>query len=147
MISRATCPSGLTALTVNDEYGDVDAILYMLTGKGSDYAQLKRVAEGLRQRLLKADGVAKIDLYGLQDERIFVEFGHAKLATLGLTPQTLFEAPRQAERGCAGGLRRNGRTARPAAGHGRGSDEHLARSRKLRSRRMAGRFGWATSPP
>ena len=89
---KGDLPSGLTALTVNDEYGDVDAILYMLTGKGSDYAQLKRVAEGLRQRLLKADGVAKIDLYGLQDERIFVEFSHAKLATLGLTPQALFEA-------------------------------------------------------
>ena len=89
---KGDLPSGLTALNVNDEYGDVDAILYMLTGPGSDYAQLKRVAEGLRQRLLKADGVAKIDLYGLQDERIFVEFSHAKLATLGLTPQALFEA-------------------------------------------------------
>ena len=89
---KGDLPSGLTALNVNDEYGDVDAILYMLTGPGSDYAQLKRVAEGLRQRLLKAEGVAKIDLYGLQDERIFVEFSHAKLATLGLTPQALFEA-------------------------------------------------------
>ena len=89
---KGDLPAGLTALNVNDEYGDVDAILYMLTGPGSDYAQLKRVAEGLRQRLLKAEGVAKIDLYGLQDERIFVEFSHAKLATLGLTPQALFEA-------------------------------------------------------
>ena len=89
---KGDLPSGLTALSVNDEYGDVDAILYMLTGPGSDYAQLKKVAQSLRQRLLKAEGVAKVDLYGLQDERIFVEFSQAKLATLGLTPQALFEA-------------------------------------------------------
>ncbi len=89
---KGDLPAGLAALNVNDEYGDVDALLYMLTGKGADYAQLKRVAEGLRQRLLKVDGVTKIDLYGLQDERIFVEFSHAKLATLGLTPTALFDA-------------------------------------------------------
>ncbi|MBY0298376.1 MAG: efflux RND transporter permease subunit [Methylobacterium sp.] len=89
---RGELPAGLIGPNVNDEYGDVDSILYMLTGEGADYAQLKKVAEGLRQRLLKADGVVKVNLYGVQDERIFVEFSHAKLATLGITPQTLFEA-------------------------------------------------------
>jgi len=89
---KGQLPTGLTALDVDDEYGDVDALLYMLSGSGVDYAQMKRVAEGLRQRLLKVDGVAKVDLYGLQDERIFVEFSHAKLATLGITPSTLFDA-------------------------------------------------------
>ncbi|MFX5517647.1 efflux RND transporter permease subunit, partial [Acinetobacter baumannii] len=76
----------------NDEFSDVDSILYMMTGDGADYAQLKKVAEGFRQRLLKVPGVTKIDLYGVQDERIFVEFSHAKLATLGITPQALFDS-------------------------------------------------------
>jgi multidrug efflux pump subunit AcrB len=85
-------PAGLIGPTVNDEFSDVDSILYTLTGDGTDYAQLKKVAEGLRQRLLKVSGVTKVNLYGTQDERIFVEFSHAKLATLGIAPQTLFDS-------------------------------------------------------
>src|ERR1700738_2152573 len=46
----------------------------------------------MRQRLLKVPGVTKVDLYGTQDEKIYVEFSHAKLATLGITPQTLFDS-------------------------------------------------------
>ena len=64
----------------------------MMTGDGADYAQLKKAAEGMRQRLLKVTGVTKVNLYGAQDERIFVEFSHAKLATLGITPQALFDS-------------------------------------------------------
>ncbi len=89
---RASCRQGLIGPIVNDEFGDVDSILYMMTGDGADYAQLKKVAEGLRQRLLKVPGVTKVNLYGTQDERIFVEFSHAKLATLGITPQALFDS-------------------------------------------------------
>jgi multidrug efflux pump len=85
-------PEGLLGPVVNDEFSDVDSILYMMTGAGADYAQLKKTAEGMRQRLLKVPGVTKVDLYGVQDERIFVEFSHAKLATLGITPQALFDS-------------------------------------------------------
>jgi len=85
-------PSGILGPVVNDEFSDVDSILYMMTGDGADYAQLKKVAEGFRQRLLKVPGVTKVDLYGIQDERIYVEFSHAKLATLGITPQALFDS-------------------------------------------------------
>src|SRR5215216_5937168 len=85
-------PQGLLGPVVNDEFSDVDSILYMMTGDGADYVQLKKAAEGMRQRLLKVPGVTKVDLYGTQDERIFVEFSHAKLATLGITPQTLFDS-------------------------------------------------------
>lgn len=85
-------PSGILGPVVNDEFSDVDSILYMMTGDGADYAQLKKVSEGFRQRLLKVPGVTKVDVYGNQDERIFVEFSHAKLATLGITPQALFDS-------------------------------------------------------
>jgi multidrug efflux pump len=85
-------PAGLLGPVVNDEFSDVDSILYMMTGAGADYAQLKKTAEGMRQRLLKVPGVTKVDLYGVQDERIYVEFSHAKLATLGITPQALFDS-------------------------------------------------------
>ena len=50
-------PSGILGPVVNDEFSDVDSILYMMTGDGADYAQLKKVSEGFRQRLLKVPGV------------------------------------------------------------------------------------------
>ena len=59
-------------------------MLYTITGDGASYAQLKQVAEGLRQRVATVPDVTKVDLYGTQGERIFVEFSHAKLATLGV---------------------------------------------------------------
>ena len=89
---RNDLPPNLIGPNINDEYGDVDSILYMLTGEGTDYAQLKKVAEGLRQRLLKTENVTKVNLYGTHDERVFVEFSHAKLATLGITTQALFDS-------------------------------------------------------
>ncbi|HEX2136466.1 MAG TPA: efflux RND transporter permease subunit [Microvirga sp.] len=92
---RPELPRDLIGPNVNDEYGDVDSVLFMLTGEGADYAQLKAVAEGLRQQLLKVSGVTKVNLYGIQEERIYVEFNHAKLATLGLPPQALFDSLRK----------------------------------------------------
>src|SRR5438045_6357369 len=90
--AQGQLPSGILGPVVNDEFSDVDSILYLMTGDGADYAQLKNVSEGFRQRLLKVPGVTKVDVYGNQDERIFVEFSHAKLATLGITPQALFDS-------------------------------------------------------
>src|SRR6201985_1024969 len=90
--AQGDLPAGLLGPVVNDEFSDVDSILYMMTSDGANYAQLKKAAEGLRQRLLKVSGVTKVDIYGTQDEKIFVEFSHAKLATLGITPQALFDS-------------------------------------------------------
>jgi multidrug efflux pump subunit AcrB len=85
-------PAGIIGPSVNDEYGDVDSILYMLTADGADYAQMKKVAEALRQRLLKVKDVTKVNLYGTQAEKIYVEFSHAKLATLGVTTDQIFQS-------------------------------------------------------
>ncbi|WP_315838179.1 efflux RND transporter permease subunit [Bradyrhizobium prioriisuperbiae] len=89
---QSDLPSGLIGPNVNDEYGDVDSILYMMTGDGANYAQLKTIAEGMRQRLLKVPNVTKVNLYGVQDQKIYVEFSHAKLATLGISPQAIFDS-------------------------------------------------------
>ncbi len=87
---KGELPADLIGPAINDEYGDVDSILYTLTGTGADFAQLKRVAESMRQRILKLNNVTKVNIYGAQDERIFVEFNHAKLSTLGISPQAIF---------------------------------------------------------
>ena len=85
-------PSGILGPFVNDEFGDVDSVLYTIVGDGASYAQLKDVAEAFRKRLQRVPDVTKVDLYGDQAERIFVEFSHAKLATLGVPLQTLFNS-------------------------------------------------------
>ena len=85
-------PSGVQGPNVNDEFGDVDSILYMMTADGADYAQMKRIAEDMKLQLLKVPNLIKVNLYGTQAERIFVEFSHAKLATLGVTSQQIFDS-------------------------------------------------------
>lgn len=89
---RPELPAGLIGPNVNDEYGDVDSLLYMVQADGADFAQLKRIAESLKSELLRVPNVVKVNIYGAQDERIFVEFSHAKLATLGIPAQALFDS-------------------------------------------------------
>ena len=89
---RADLPANLIGPDVNDEFGDVDSVLYMVTGDGADYAQLKRIVESMRQKLLRIPDVAKVNLYGVQDQKIFVEFSQSKLANLGVTPPQIFES-------------------------------------------------------
>lgn len=89
---RRELPAGVIGPNVNDEYGDVDSILYTLVSDSGDYAAMKREAELLRQRLLRVPNVTKVNLYGNQDERIFVEFSHAKLATLGIPTTAIFDS-------------------------------------------------------
>jgi len=89
---RGDLPPGLIGPNVNDEFGDVDAVLYTITADGASYADLKQVAEALRLRLQRVPDVTKVDLFGDQGERIFVEFSHAKLATLGVPTQALFDS-------------------------------------------------------
>src|SRR5271169_648247 len=85
-------PAGVLGPFVNDEFGDVDSVLYTIVGDGASYAQLKDVAEAFRKRLQPIADVTKVDLYGDQAERIFVEFSHAKLATLGVPLQAVFDS-------------------------------------------------------
>jgi multidrug efflux pump subunit AcrB len=89
---RPDLPPEVMGPTINDEFGDIDSVLYTVTGDGATYAQLKQVAEALRKRLQPLPDVTKVDLYGDQGERIFVEFSHAKLATLGLSVQAILDS-------------------------------------------------------
>ncbi|MDE2362188.1 MAG: efflux RND transporter permease subunit [Hyphomicrobiales bacterium] len=89
---RSDLPPNLVGPEVNDEFGDVDSVLYMVTGDGADYAQLKQVAETMRKRLLRVPDVSKVDIYGTQDQKIYVEFSQARLASLGVTPQAIFDS-------------------------------------------------------
>jgi len=89
---RNTLPQGIQGPFFNDEFGDTFGNIYALTGDGFTYAQLKETADRIRNQLLRVKDVAKVDLVGEQDEKIFVEVANAKLATFGIEPAVVFAA-------------------------------------------------------
>jgi len=86
---RHTLPQALESLTFNDEFSDVYGSMYALTGDGFDYAALKKQAELIRAELLKIDDVAKVEFFGEQEQRLFIELSNAKLVNLGLSANAL----------------------------------------------------------
>ncbi|WP_055326089.1 efflux RND transporter permease subunit [Ralstonia solanacearum] len=88
----ANLPPGVIGPMVNDEYADVTFALFALKAQGEPQRVLVRDAETLRQRLLHVPGVKKVNIIGEQSERIYVEFSHDRLATLGVSPQEVFAA-------------------------------------------------------
>ncbi|MGZ4999194.1 MAG: efflux RND transporter permease subunit [Methylomonas sp.] len=86
---RHTLPDGVEGPTFNDEFGDVYGNLYALSGHGYDYAELKRQADMVRAELLRVPDVAKVDFFGEQKQRIYIDLSNAKLATLGIDTATL----------------------------------------------------------
>jgi len=82
---RYTLPPDILGPSFNDEFGDTFGNIYALTGDGFSDAQLRDYAERLKLELLRVPDVAKVDLLGLQDEKIYIEVSNAKLATLGVS--------------------------------------------------------------
>ena len=85
-------PAGVIGPMINDEFSDVTFALFALKAKGEPQRQLVRDAEGLRQQLLHVPGVKKVNIIGEQAERIYIAFSHDRLATMGLSPQDIFNA-------------------------------------------------------
>jgi len=82
-------PDGAVGPIVNDEFGDVYGTIIALTGDGFTYAELEDVAEQVRNELLKISDAAKVEIQGVQDERVFVEYSDARLADVGLSAHQL----------------------------------------------------------
>ena len=81
---RHTLPQGVVGPYFNDEFGDTFGNIYALSGEGFDYATLKDYAERIELELHRVPDVGKIELVGLQDEKIWIELSNTKLATLGV---------------------------------------------------------------
>ena len=81
---RHTLPPGIQGPFFNDEFGTTFGNIYALTGDGFDYGVLKDYADRIQIQLQRVKDVGKVDLLGLQDEKIWVELSNVKLATLGL---------------------------------------------------------------
>jgi multidrug efflux pump len=97
---RMALPPGIVGPFFNDEFGDTYSFLYAFSGEGFSYAELKQAADSARQQLLRVKDVEKVDLIGVQDEKIYVEFSDKKLAELELDALAVAEAL-QAQNGMA----------------------------------------------
>ncbi|NBO04469.1 MAG: efflux RND transporter permease subunit, partial [Betaproteobacteria bacterium] len=86
---RGQLPADLMGPYFNDEFGDVFGSIWAFTGDGFSPAELKRHVEQVRQNLLRIPDVSKIELIGVQDERIYIDVSSSRLAALGLDPSQL----------------------------------------------------------
>jgi multidrug efflux pump len=81
---RATLPQGVVGPFFNDDFGDVYGVIYALSGEGFTPAEVKLQADRVRQSLLRVRDVAKVELFGVQDEKVFVDISQKKLAQMNL---------------------------------------------------------------
>ena len=79
-----TLPKGVQGPFFNDDFGDVYGVIYALSGEGFSQAELKDFADSVRQQLLRVPDVAKVELFGVQDEKIYIELSQKRLSQLGL---------------------------------------------------------------
>jgi multidrug efflux pump subunit AcrB len=81
---RNTLPPGIQGPFFNDDFGDVYGVIYALESDGFSYAELKTLADEVRQQLLRVKDVAKVDQFGVQDEKVYIEISQKRVAQLGL---------------------------------------------------------------
>ncbi|CDG83018.1 efflux RND transporter permease subunit [Janthinobacterium agaricidamnosum] len=81
---RGTLPAGVIGPFFNDEFGDTYGSIFALSGDGFTYAEMKDYADFVRQQLLGVGLVSKVELFGVQDEKINIEFSQKKFAQLGI---------------------------------------------------------------
>src|SRR5215218_425277 len=92
---KGSLPAGVVGPFFNDEYGDTYTVIWAFESDGFAPAEVKEIAKGVRQRLLRVPDVTKADLLGLQDEKIYIEFSHARLAMLGVPVDQILEIVRR----------------------------------------------------
>lgn len=81
---RYTLPQGVQGPFFNDDFGDVYGVIYALEADGFSYAEVKQFADEVRQKLLRVPDVAKVELFGVQDEKLYIEVSQNRLSQLGL---------------------------------------------------------------
>ena len=82
-------PKGVSVPQVNDDFGDVYGIVVGLTGEGFTFSELDAISDEVKAVFLQIQDTAKVEILGIQEERVFVEYNNARLADLGLSPGLL----------------------------------------------------------
>ncbi|MGE8600406.1 efflux RND transporter permease subunit [Acinetobacter calcoaceticus] len=89
---RHELPNGVQGPFFNDEFGDTYGNIYVLTGKDFDYALLKEYADRLQLQLQRVKDVSKVELIGLQDQKIWIEISNTKAVQLGIPVTAIQDA-------------------------------------------------------
>lgn len=89
---RHELPNGVQGPFFNDEFGDTFGNIYVLTGKDFDYALLKEYADRLQLQLQRVKDVSKVELIGLQDQKIWIEISNTKAVQLGIPVTAIQDA-------------------------------------------------------
>ena len=87
--AQKSLPQGTQPSIVNDEFGDVSVVTLALTAEGFSMAKMNEMAKHIRDSLYSVEGTKKIDILGVQKERIYLEISNAKLSQLGIAPTKL----------------------------------------------------------
>ncbi|MEG3640172.1 efflux RND transporter permease subunit [Magnetococcus sp. PR-3] len=87
--AQSSLPSGTQTSVVNDEFGSVSVVTLALSADGFDMAAMHDMSKHIRDVLYSVEGTKKIEILGVQEERIFLEASNAKMARLGISPNTL----------------------------------------------------------
>src|SRR5580658_2768328 len=88
---KVELPEGVVGPFVNSDFGDVSIATIAITAEGFSYREMKDVAEDFRKRLYRTSGVAKVELLGIQDERVWLEIDTRKLASVGVQLNALIK--------------------------------------------------------
>lgn len=86
---RGTLPPGVLGPFFNDEFGDTYGSIFALSGDGFTYEEVKEYADFVRQEFLRIPTVAKVELFGVQDEKVDIEFSQNKFAQLGISFESI----------------------------------------------------------
>jgi multidrug efflux pump subunit AcrB len=92
---RSSLPQGVVGPFFNDEYGDTYSVIWAFESDGFSPADVKEIVKDVRQRVLRVPDVTKADLFGVQDEKIYIEFSHTRLAMLGVPVDQILDVIRR----------------------------------------------------
>ena len=84
--SKSYLPIGVQGPYFDDDFGDTYGVIYAMSAKGYSASEIRDFTTGVRQRLLKVKDVGKVNVYGLQDEQVYIELSRKKMAQYALSP-------------------------------------------------------------
>jgi len=87
--SKSYLPIGINGPYFDDDFGDTYGVIYAMSAKGYSASEVRDFTTMVRQRLLQVKDVGKVNIYGLQEEQVYVELSRKKMAQYYLTPATI----------------------------------------------------------